>query len=264
MPALLAPSANQRSKIGAPFHSGLDPLVLRAHRGERLRLLRALRVVGHVGRIDVLQAVARRADQRAKFAAKPLRPRRVGGERRSAGLALLRLEPALQALFLDGDRERLVERRVVLRVDDLMRELVEDQAREIDLAVADERREHRIVEVAQRRIRGNPARVDVESVGREPRRFGARVVLREIAAVGDAARDRVAPALRREREFRRREDVPDDERASDVGVARVAAVVRKRELSATRRRGSPAPARAGSGAPGRRSSRRPRKSAARA
>jgi hypothetical protein len=83
------------------------------------------------------------------------------------GPSALRGDPALQALFLDRDRERLVERRVVLHVDHLVRELVKDEPREIGLAVADEARQHRIVEITERGISRHTADVDVVAIARE-------------------------------------------------------------------------------------------------
>ena len=158
----------------------------------------------------------------------------VGGERgglRLAATAGFGGEPARDARLLHRDGERLVERRVVLHVDDLVRELVEDEPRELDFAVLDERRQHGIVEVAQRRVRGDAGHVHVVARGLEARRFGARVGFREIAAIRDAAGDGKAPLPRGQRKLRRREHVPDRVRPPEVGVARVAAVVGETELA---------------------------------
>ena len=160
--------------------------------------------------------------------AQPLVARVLRVERRIA----LRREPAGHARFLDGRGERLVELRVVLHVDDLVREFVEHHPRDLDLGPADERRQHGIVEVAERRVGGHAADPDVVAGRMKPRRLRARAGLVEIAAVVHAARDREAPLARRQRQFRRREHVPHDERPAEVGVPRVARVVRQAELAA--------------------------------
>ena len=191
--------------------------------------------------------IARRGDHRAKLGAVALSALDVGRELRDLGRWAprgFRGQPACDALLFDGHGKRLVERRVVLHVDDLVRELVEDEARELRFAIADERRQHRVVEIAERRVGGHAAQVDVVAGRGEPRRFGARVVFGEVAAVGDASGDRKAPLPRRQRQLRRGEHVPQHERPTEVGVARVAAIVGQRELAATRTRGSPARARA--------------------
>ena len=87
-------------------------------------------------------------------------------------------QPAPHAGLLDRRGERLVELRVVLDVDDLVRELVEHHARDFGLRPADERRQHRIVEIAERRIRGHAADLDVVAGRLQPRRFGARLAAR--------------------------------------------------------------------------------------
>ena len=74
-------------------------------------------------------------------------------------------DPAPDSLELDRGRERLVEGRAVLHVDDLVGELVEDQTREIDLRPGEEGREDRVGEPAERRVRRHSARGDVVAVG---------------------------------------------------------------------------------------------------
>ena len=158
----------------------------------------------------------------------PLVARVLRIERRVA----LRREPALHARRLDGRGKRLVELRVVLHVDDLVRELVKHHPRDLDFRPADERRQHGVVEVAERRIGGHAADPDVVAGRAEPRRLRARIGFVEVAAVAHAARDREAPLPGRQRQFRRREHVPDDEGAAEVGIPRVARVVRQAEFAA--------------------------------
>ena len=86
--------------------------------------------------------------------------------------------------------------------------------------------------MTQRRISRNAADRDVI-----PMRFhapcqAARFVLGEIAAIGDAAGERVTPLFGLDGEFRRREHVPYDIASTDIGVAAIAAGVGKPEFTA--------------------------------
>ena len=65
-----------------------------------------------------------------------------------AGLAALR-QPPPQSIFLHGHGESLVELRVVLYVEELVRELVENRCRQLILAIAKHRAQHRIGELPQ-------------------------------------------------------------------------------------------------------------------
>src|SRR4030095_4475838 len=88
---------------------------------------------------------------------------------RELGVAGVRRLPSRETLLLHRDRERLVERRIVLDVDDLVRELVEDEPGDLRVASADERRQQRVVEVAERRVGRYAGNVDVVTLRREPR-----------------------------------------------------------------------------------------------
>src|SRR5207302_3406221 len=80
--------------------------------------------------------------------------------RRQRGI-VLRREPAADPLLLDRHGEGFVEYRVVLRVRNLMRELVEDKTRDLGIGIAEDRRQHGIVEITELRIRRNAADVDI-------------------------------------------------------------------------------------------------------
>jgi hypothetical protein len=73
--------------------------------------------------------------------------------------------------------------------------------------------------------------VDIVALGGEAGGLGERVALGEVTAIRNASGDGEAPLTRGERELRRREDVPQNERPAKVGVARVAAIVGQRELA---------------------------------
>jgi hypothetical protein len=66
------------------------------------------------------------------------------------GRTSLREQPASDAFVLDGDGERFVEGGISGHVEQLMRQLVEDDPGELDVAVREHRVEHRIGEPAER------------------------------------------------------------------------------------------------------------------
>ena len=79
-----------------------------------------------------------------------------------------------------------------------MRELMEDEPRELHLAVAHERRKQGIVEVTQRGVGRDAGEVHVVTGRGQACGFRARVGFGEIAAVRDATGDREAPLPGRE------------------------------------------------------------------
>ncbi len=145
-------------------------------------------------------------------------------------LPATRGEPALDAEFLDGRGERLVETGVALDVDDLVRQLMKQHGHELHVVPAQHRAQDRVPQLAERRIRRHAADRDIETARSQPPRLALGVRLLEIAAVADAARDRETPGLRLQRKLGRREDVPHDVVALDVGVGPVGIVVRQPEL----------------------------------
>ena len=140
-------------------------------------------------------------------------------------------EPAFYALALYRCRKRFVERRVAADEDDLVRELVEQQRRELPFGTADEGVQQRVGEPAQRRVSRHTGDVDFVALGAQRLRCGFRVSLVEVTAIASAAHHRVAPLLQLERKLGRREHVPRDVRALKVGIARVTAVVRQTQFT---------------------------------
>ena len=167
----------------------------------------------------------RRADGAPARAGRPFEKRSLEVGRR----AILR-EPELHAVLLDNHRERLAELAVVLHVELLVRELVEQRARDVLLAAVDHRAQDGIGEIAERRISARAAAVGVEAALGELGREALRGRAVEVAAIRDAARERKAPALGFDGELLRRDHVPDDVRAVERDVRRVAVVVGQPEL----------------------------------
>src|SRR6266850_2169868 len=177
--------------------------------------------------VDRLQSLARRLNASGEFAPSRLR----GTERRQLRGAALGLEPAPHAFLLDHHGERFVERGVAARVNHLVRELVEHEARQLGVGVQDEARQQRIVEPAERRVGRHAGNMHVVAGLAQLRGVPARLLLGEKAAIADAAGEREALLLRLDRELRGRKDVPHHERPAEVGVRKVAAVVGQAKLA---------------------------------
>ena len=204
--------------------------MLLGHVGEDLRFARAFFLAGKVACVKRRQAVMRGADHDAEIIAHALYPRHIVGKLRGIGAALLRRLPAGKPSLLDGNGERFVERRIVLHVNDLVRELVKDEARELGVAVADESRQDRIVEPAERRIRRHAGHVNVVPFGHQAGRLGAGIGFGEIAPILNTSGNRKAPLPRRQRQRRCCKHIPDDIGTPDVGITRVAAIFGQREI----------------------------------
>ena len=146
-----------------------------------------------------------------------------------------------QALAFNHDCEGLVERGVVLHVDDLVREFVEHQACQRRIRIVDESGKQRIVEPAERRVGGHA--VDHHVIALRAQVVGVLFgrPLRVVPAVGDAAGDRKARLHGLQGEFRRRHHVPYRVGAVELGVAAIGTIVRQLEVPrcelADRRRG---------------------------
>ncbi len=106
------------------------------------------------------------------------------------------LEPSLQTFVLDRHRERLVEFRVVLDVQELVRELVKDHRSQLGVAVAEHRAQHRIREFPKRGISGHATHRHVESLPLKIRCKCVGFLLTEVTPISNAAGDGKAPTLR--------------------------------------------------------------------
>ena len=149
--------------------------------------------------------------------------------RHVALFAVLR-EPSLDADRFDRCREGFVESRVILDVQDLVRQFMEQRGHESYVVPPHHRIQDRVGEVAERRIGRNAPDRHIESLAPEPVSLLLRGGFGKIAAVTDAADDGIAPLVRPERKFRGREHVPDHEVALEVGIGPVALVVRQSQF----------------------------------
>ncbi|MNH19484.1 hypothetical protein D3C79_792240 [compost metagenome] len=132
-----------------------------------------------------------------------------------------------RSFLLDERGEGLVELRVVLHIDALMRQFVEDQRGQALITPADHRRQDRVVEPAKRRIRLDAAHIDIHARLAHHRRRAAGRALLVIAAVGDATGNRETVRHRLQRELRRSKHIPHHIGPPKVGIHPIATVVRQ-------------------------------------
>jgi len=120
----------------------------------------------------------------------------------------------------------------------VLRQLVEDERREVHLGIVDDGREHRVAKPAQGRVGGRSPHRHVETPAGEALGEALGAPAREVAPVRDAAGDREAPGERPGRQLGRRGDVPHHgsparavRRRGQLHVGAVAAVVGQADLA---------------------------------
>src|SRR6202051_4109922 len=104
-----------------------------------------------------------------------------------------------------------------------MGELMEYDRCELDVVPTHHGVEHGVVEVTQGGIPRHAADRDVETPAAQRLRKAACLAFDEIAAIGDAADDGIAPSLGVDREFRCSDHVPNHVGAAEIRVTAVAA-----------------------------------------
>ena len=119
--------------------------------------------------------------------------------------------------------EGLVQGHVIGHPKPLVGDLVDQQFGQLRLRPIDEGAEQRIVEVAERGVGGDPAHIGLQALVGQALRGAAGGILREVAPIGGAAREGMAPLAGRQREGRCGEDVPQHMAALKTGEAPVAA-----------------------------------------
>ena len=119
--------------------------------------------------------------------------------------------------------EGLVQGHVIGHPKPLVGDLVDQQFGQLRLRPIDEGAEQRIVEVAERGVGGDPAHIGLQALVGQALRGAAGGILREVAPIGGAAREGMAPLAGRQREGRCGEDVPQHMAALKSGEAPVAA-----------------------------------------
>ena len=132
-------------------------------------------------------------------------------------------KPLACALLAHEAGEGLVQRHVIGHPEPSVRRLMDQQLGQRRLRPIDEGAEQRIVEPAERGIGGDPANEGFQVLPGQALRGTVGGNLGEVAAIGGAADERMAPLARRQGERRGGEDVPNHMAAPKVGEAPVAA-----------------------------------------
>ena len=131
-------------------------------------------------------------------------------------------KPLAGALLAHEAGKGLVQRHVIGHPEPPVRRLVDQQFGQLRLRPVNEGAQQRIVEPAERGIGRNPADVGLQALVRETLRGAVGGVAREVAPIGGAAGERMAPLPGLQRERRRGKDIPHHMAALQVGEAPVA------------------------------------------
>ncbi len=132
-------------------------------------------------------------------------------------------KPLAGALLANKAGEGLVQRHVIGHPEPLVRCLMDQQFRQLRLRPINEGAQQRIIEPAERGIGGDPTDIGLQALARQVLRGAAGGIEREVASIGGAASERMAPLTSRQREGGRGEDIPQHMAALKAGEAPVAA-----------------------------------------
>ena len=136
--------------------------------------------------------------------------------------------PALDGKPLAGARlaheagEGFVQRHVIGHPEPSVRRLVDQQFGQLRFRPVNEGAQQRIVEPAERGVGRNPADVGLQALVRETLRGAQRGGVREVAPIGGAAGERMAPLTGLQGEWRRGKDIPQHMAALKVSETPVA------------------------------------------
>ena len=132
-------------------------------------------------------------------------------------------KPLAGALLAHEAGEGLVQRDVIGHPEPSVRRLMDQQLGQRRLRPIDEGAEQRIIEPAKGGVGGDSANKGFQALPGQALRGTVGGILGEVAAIGGAADEGMAPLARRQGERRGGEDVPQDMAALKVGEASVAA-----------------------------------------
>lgn len=134
----------------------------------------------------------------------------------------LKGKPLAGALFAHKAGKGLVQRHVIGHPEPPVRRLMDQQFGQLRLRPVDEGAEQRIVEPAERGVGGDPANEGLQALVGQAVGGAAGGILGEVAAIGGATSERMAPLASLQGERRGGEDVPQHMAALEVGEAPVA------------------------------------------
>ena len=119
--------------------------------------------------------------------------------------------------------EGLVQGHIIGHPKPPVGDFMDQQFGQFRLRPIDEGAQQRIVKVAERGVGGDPAHVGLQALVGQALRGAAGGILGEVAPIGGAARERMAPLASLQGERRGREDIPQHMAALKIGEAPVAA-----------------------------------------
>ena len=131
-------------------------------------------------------------------------------------------EPLAGTLLAHEAGKGLVQRHVIGHPEPPVRRLMDQQFGQLRFRPVNEGAQQRVVEPAERGVGRNPADVGLQALVRETLRGTQGGIAREVAPIGGAAGERMAPLASLQREGRRGEDIPQHMAALQVGEAPVA------------------------------------------
>lgn len=135
----------------------------------------------------------------------------------------LKGKPLAGALLAHEAGKGLVQRHVIGHPEPPVRRLMDQQFGQFRLRPIDEGAEQRIVEPAERGIGGDPADEGLQTLACQALRGAAGGILGEVAAIGGATSERMAPLASLQGERRGGEDIPQHMAAPKIGELPVAA-----------------------------------------
>ena len=154
-------------------------------------------------------------------------------------------KPLAGALLAHEAGKSLVQRHVIGHPEPPVRRLVDQQFGQLRLRPIDESAEQRIVEPAERGVGGNPANEGLEALVGQAARGAAGGILGEVAAIGGATSERMAPLASLQGERRCGEDIPQHMATLKIGEPPVAASRLQAHLRLGEAKNLPSPAQPG-------------------
>ena len=128
------------------------------------------------------------------------------------------LQPTAQSLLLDEGGETLIEGCIPWQIHEPVGKLVKQQCHQGMIGTVQHRAGERVVEPAECGIGIHTTTVDIELLALQRDGEFARAPFGEVAAVGHATGNGIAPSLRASRELRRGEHIPHHEGAVQLYI----------------------------------------------
>lgn len=150
-------------------------------------------------------------------------------------------KPLAGALLAHEAGKGLVQRHVIGHPEPSVRRLMDQQFGQFRLRPIDEGAKQRIVEPAERGVGGDPTNEGLQALAGQALGGAAGGILGEVAAIGGAASERMAPLASHQGEWRRGDDIPQHMAALKIGEAPVAVPCVQAHLRFSKPKNLPSP-----------------------